>query len=118
MTKAPGLLSVAILSMVLLAACGARSVRIAQVKSQPSYYDDKTISVDGIVTTSFGIPLVPFQLYNVDDGTGEITVLSRSGRAPSKGAHVRVTGKVNEVAVSGGRSVGLHIRESNLKIRG
>ena len=51
------------------------------------------------------MPLVPFQLYNVDDGTGEITVLSRTSRsAPSKGARVQVKGKVNEVASFGSRS--------------
>ena len=69
-----------------------------------------------MVTNSWGIPLVPFQLYSVDDGTGEITVLSRSGRSPSKGSRVQVRGKVNEVAVFGGRSVGLHIQEESRKL--
>ena len=54
---------------------------------------------------SFGVALVPFQFYNVDDGTGEITVLSRSARSmPAKGARVEVKGRVNEVASFGGRS--------------
>lgn len=98
----------------LIAGCAARSVQIAELKSRPDRYDDKTISVTGTVTNSFGIPLIPFQFFNIDDGTGEITVLSRSGRgAPSKGARVRVRGKVNEVAVLGGRSLGLHIEETD-----
>jgi hypothetical protein len=61
--------------------------------------------------------LVPFQLYNVDDGTGEITVVSNSGRTPNQGAHVRVKGKVNEVAVFGGRSIGLHLQEEKRRDR-
>jgi hypothetical protein len=111
------LLPVLALTAALLAGCAARSVQIAQLKSQPDRYEDKTVSVTGTVTNSFGIPLVPFQIYNVDDGTGEITVLSRSNRAPSKGARVQVKGKINEVGVFGGRSIGLHIQESDRKFR-
>ena len=101
----------------VLAGCAARGVQIAQLKNQPDRYDDKTISVTGVVTSSFGIPLVPFQVYNIDDGTGEITVLSRSTRPPSKGTRMRVSGKVSEFAVFGGRSLGLHIEETGRKIR-
>jgi hypothetical protein len=111
------LLSIAALSALLLAGCAARGVRIAELKGQPDKYERKTVSVTGVVTNSFGIPLVPFQLYNVDDGTGEITVVSRANRSPSKGARVQVKGKVNEVAVFGGRSIGLHIDEDSRKIR-
>ena len=72
----------------------------------------------GVVTSSFGVPLIPFQFYNIDDGTGEITVVSRSNRAPSKGSRVEVRGKISEIAVFGGRSIGLHIDETNRRIRG
>ena len=118
MRNASRLVPIVVLTAALVAGCAARGVQIAQLKSQPDRYDDRTISVTGVVTNSFGIPLVPFQVYNVDDGTGEITVLSRSGRAPSKGVRIRVTGKVNEFGTFGGRSLGLHIEESDRKIRG
>jgi hypothetical protein len=110
-------LAVVLFSVVLIAACAARGVRIAEVKDQPTKYATKTISVTGVVTNSWGIPLVPFQMYSVDDGSGEITVLSQSGRTPAKGTRVQVRGKVNEVAVFGGRSVGLHIREETRKVK-
>ena len=64
-----------ILSVLLVTGCGARSVRVVQLQNDYDRYDDKTVSVSGVVTDSWGIPLVPFQLYKVDDGTGEITVL-------------------------------------------
>lgn len=110
-------LSVALLSAVLLTGCAARGVQIAELKDQPDKYDDKTVSVTGVVTNSWGIPLVPYQLYSIDDGSGEITVLSRSGRAPAKGARVEVKGRINEFAVFGGRSVGLHLQERDRKIK-
>ena len=116
MTKAPRI-ALALLGAILITGCAARGVHVAQLKDQPAKYYDKTVSVSGVVTNSWGIPLVPFQLYNVDDGTGQITVVSHSGRAPSKGSHVQVKGRVNELATFGGQSVGLHIEETNHKIR-
>jgi hypothetical protein len=106
-------LTVALVGAAAIAGCAARGVRIAELKDQPDRYDDKRVSVTGVVTSSWGIPLVPFQLYNIDDGTGEITVLSRSGSAPRKGNRVQVKGKVNEFAQFGGRSIGLHIQEDD-----
>ncbi len=113
MTKPMRLLSVVLLGVVLITGCAARGVRVAELKDQPDRYDNKRISVTGVVTKSWGIPLVPFQLYSLDDGTGEITVISRSGRSPSKGARVQVKGKLNELGVFGGRSIGLHIQEQD-----
>jgi hypothetical protein len=110
-------LAVALVSAFVITGCAARGVRIAELKDQPDRYDDKTVSVTGVVTNSWGIPLLPFQLYQVDDGSGEITVISRSGRSPSRGARVQVKGKVGEVGVFGGRSIGLHIQEDDRKIK-
>jgi hypothetical protein len=115
--KTASRLSVALFCMFLVAGCAARGVRIAELKDQPTKYNTRSVSVTGVVTNSWGIPLVPFQLYSVDDGSGEITVVSQSGRTPAKGTRVEVKGKVNEVAVFGGRSLGLHIREENRKIK-
>ena len=110
-------LAVVILSVLVAAGCAARGVRVAELKDQPTKYATKSVSVTGVVTSSWGIPLMPFQLYNVDDGSGEITVLSRSGRTPARGTRVQVKGKVNELAVFGGRSIGLHLQEENRKIK-
>lgn len=111
-------LAIVVASAAVIAACAARGVRIAELKNQPTRYDDKTVSVTGVVTSSWGIPMVPFQLYKLDDGSGDITVVSRSGRTPAKGTRVRVKGTVSEVAVFGGNSIGLHIQEEDRDYRG
>jgi hypothetical protein len=116
MMKTPRI-AVALLSAILIAGCAARGVRVAQLKDQPTKYYNKTVNVTGVVTNSWGLPLVPFQLYNVDDGSGQITVVSHAGRAPAKGARVQVQGRVNELATFGGQSVGLHIDETNRKVK-
>ena len=75
------------------------------------------MSVNGVVTSSWGLPLVPFRFYKVDDGTGEMTVLSDGRRMPAAGERVRVKGRVEEVAVLGGRPLGLHLREEHLYVK-
>ena len=105
-------ITIAFIGAALLAGCGARGVRIAELRNQPTKYQDKTVSISGTVTDSWGIPLVPFQFYRVSDGTGDIAVVSHSGRAPAKGARVQVKGKVNELATVAGQSVGLHLEET------
>jgi hypothetical protein len=104
---------------VLVSGCAltARRPTIQELKYNPGRYHDRKVAIDGIVTSSWGVPLVPFRLYKIDDGTGEVTVVSQGGRTPTRGAHVRVTGRVSEVAAFGGSSVGLHIRETDLDFR-
>ena len=58
--------------------------------------------------------MVPFRLYKIDDGTGEVTVVSSGARTPVTGEHVRVKGRVEDLAIFGGRPLGLHIRETDI----
>ena len=111
------LFSIVLLATCVATGCAARSASVAELKDQPTKYATKSVSITGVVTNSWGIPLLPVQLYSVDDGSGEITVLSRSGRTPAKGTRVEVKGKINELAVFGGRSVGLHLEEESRKIK-
>ena len=112
-------LTSATLALTLLvgaSACALHNPRISELQRNPGRYQDRSVHIDGVVTSSWGVPLFPFRLYKVDDGTGEVTVLSQGGRTPTRGAHVRVKGKVEEVAVLGGQSLGLHLREEDLDI--
>jgi hypothetical protein len=86
-------------------------VTINELKADPGRYQNKSVSVSGTVTTSFVAAIVPVGLYTIEDGTGEISVLAQQRGTPSKGARVRVKGKVSSVAQVGSRSIGLHIRE-------
>ena len=107
--------SAALLATLLVTSC-ASTIRIADLKDRPGHYETRTINVHGVVTNSWGVPLSPFQFYSVDDGSGEVTVLARSGKVPSKGARVKVRGRVEEVASFGSRSIGLHLEEQERHI--
>ena len=110
---------------VVVSGCAValRSPSISELQRHPGRYQDHTVSVSGVVTTSWGLPLVPFRMYKVDDGTGkgvftgEVSVLSQGTRTPARGERVRVRGRVNEVAVFGGQALGLHLREESLYVR-
>ena len=108
-------------SLLLLAAaagCAAHTPRIADVQNNPGRFEDRSVIVEGTVTSSWNVPLVPFKMYKVDDGTGEITVVSQNSRTPGKGARVRVRGRVEDVATIGGRALGVHLREQDLSFKG
>ena len=111
------ILAAVVIAFSSACAMSLRNAHIADLQQHPGRYEDRTVTVDGIVTDSWGVPLVPFKFYRVDDGTGQIAVLSDHQRMPGRGEHVRVKGRVGNVAVLGGRSLGLHLREEHLDVR-
>jgi hypothetical protein len=107
-------LAIAIAFLCSGCALSLRNPAISDLKQHPAKYHDKTVSVSGVVTNSWGLPLVPFRLYKIDDGTGEVTVVSSGARTPVTGERVRVKGRVEDLAIFGGRPLGLHIRETDI----
>jgi hypothetical protein len=106
-----------LLVVLVLAGCAARRPSVAELKYNPGRYQDKTVAIDGVVTSSWRVPLVPFGFYRVDDGTGEVIVVAQGGRAPTKGAHVRVKGRVRDVGTFGGQAFGLHIQQTDIDFK-
>ena len=102
-----------------LTACATslRNPRIAELRDNPGRYQDRSVTINGTVTSSWSVPLVPFRLYNVDDGTGEVTVVAQSSRSLPRGARVRVKGRVEDLGVFGGNALGLHLREQDVDVR-
>jgi hypothetical protein len=103
--------------VALTSACALRAPDIADLKMNPGRYQDRSVRIDGVVTSSWGVPLVPFKLYKVDDGTGEMTVVANDGRTPSKGSRVRVKGRVSDLAMFGGQSLGLHLEQKDIDFK-
>ena len=110
-------LVVALVAFTSACAVSLRNPSVSDLQRHPGRYQDRTVSISGVVTSSWGLPMVPFRLYKVDDGTGEVTVVSQNVRTPAPGERVRVKGRVDDVAVLGGRAVGLHLKEESLYVR-
>lgn len=110
------MLGLLVAAAALSGACASMGERsISEVQTNPGKFHDKTVTVEGVVTTSFGIPLVPLKVFRISDGSSEMLVISDDSRIPGKNARVRVRGEVQEFALIGGRSFGLHLREKSIK---
>jgi hypothetical protein len=110
-----------ILSASLATVVSAGNKKIADLESNPSKYQDKTVTIVGIVRDADGvnIPIIGIRggCYKVDDGTGSIWVCSDKG-VPTKGAEVKVKGKLQSGATINGKNYGLVIVEKDRKYRG
>jgi cytochrome c-type biogenesis protein CcmE len=95
----------------VLVGCG--SVKIRQLVSNPAHYQGKDIRVTGEVSRSTG--LVVAGVYEVDDGTGKINVLSNRP-IPRKGAKVTVRGRMQSGIQVLGRSVGTVVQEQSVQV--
>ena len=108
-------------SLIAAAPACARSLRnphVADLQRNPGRYQHHTVSIEGVVTSSWGVPTAPYRFYRVNDGTGQVTVLSQDLRLPPpSGSRVRVKGRVDELAVLGGQALGLHLREEALYVK-
>src|SRR5262245_692124 len=74
---------ITVLSIVTVTSACALSLRnphIADLRHNPGRYQNHSVSIEGVVTNSWGI--APFNAYRVDDGTGEVTVVSQGLRTP------------------------------------
>ncbi len=102
------------LSLALFAAACEKTT-INKINADPDRYRNKEVGVVGTVTDSYGIPFVG-GAYEIDDGTGKIWVVSKSG-APRKGSRVGAKGRVHSGLTFGGRSFGTVIEESDRRAK-
>lgn len=107
---------IAVLTVVagslILGACG--TTKIGRVLQDPSRYHNRNVSVEGTVSQSVGAFVAG--VYQVEDETGKIYVLSNRG-VPSKGARVKVQGTVTPGVNVMGKNFGTTIRERGHKVR-
>jgi hypothetical protein len=94
---------------LLLGGC-ASSVKIGRILDEPTRYQNRTVRVDGTVDRSFGA--IVTGVYQVQDNTGKIYVLSNSG-VPRTGSRVSVKGRVMSGVTLGTNSFGTTIREQS-----
>jgi hypothetical protein len=110
-----------ILSVCLVVAASSSRKSIADLEANPSKYQDKTVSVAGVVRDADGlnIPILGVQggCYKIDDGTGSIWVCTEKS-VPTKGTEIKVKGKFQNGATIKGKNYGLVIIEKDRKFSG
>ncbi len=78
-------------TVALVAGCKAKPTPISTLLNDPGLYDKKTVQIAGTVTHA--ISVLGYGGYQVDDGTGVITVVTKTEGAPREGAKVGVEGE-------------------------
>lgn len=104
------LFALAILAATLFLVACPQQHSVAELMRDPGRYANKEVAVRGTVVSSYGA--LGTGLYQVDDGTGRIWVLSENYGVPSKGARVGVAGRIVPTVSFGGRSFATVIRET------
>jgi hypothetical protein len=107
-------LALLLAAATLLAAC--EKTNIGKILDNPDKYYDKEVGITGTVEDSYSVPFVG-GAYKVDDGTGELWVVSKRGSTPRRGARVGAKGRVYTGFNWGGRSFGTVLEESDRRTR-
>lgn len=108
------------LALILLAAIialgcqGAPFVgtdRIADIERSPDTYLGKEVRLRGVVKASFKTAGVPKGLYLINDGTGQVWVITESA-TPHEKSHVALKGRVKVGLIVAGRAFGVAVVET------
>jgi hypothetical protein len=81
----------AALMLAALLGCRGNVIEIKMLLDDPSRYDHQTVRIAGDVGNSVGV--LGVGAYQVNDGTGTLTVVTKGGGAPREGARVGVEGE-------------------------
>ena len=102
--------AVLVMGFALLA---CEKVTIGDINADPGRFTGKEVGVVGTVTQSIGA--LGRGIYQVDDGTGRLWVLSMDRAVPSKGAKVGVKGHITQSVTFLGINYGTVLQESDRK---
>lgn len=112
MLKRVGLVAAVCVLGLMITACDR--LKIGEITSDPGRFQGKDVTVAGRVT-HLSIGALGTGLYQIDDGTGKLVVLSETRGAPSEGAYVGVKGRVVPTFTFLGKSYATVLRESDRK---
>ncbi len=112
-------LLILVLAIGLFAAGMAKRLSIGEIEANTAKYLGKKVTIAGTVETGYGISLPQILIrngsggtYKIDDGTGEIWVVTQRG-VPQKGARLKVKGKIQNGVTIDGRNYGLVLYEDD-----
>jgi hypothetical protein len=99
--------------LAALAGCDALPVGYTPIKdivAAPARFQDAEVKVKGTVTATLGVPLTPYRVFMLKDGTGEIPIVTK-GSLPPADTQVALRGKVLNMALVADQPIGLRIEE-------
>lgn len=82
---------VVLAALLLIAGCKGGVTPIKTLLDDPGRFDHQTVRVAGTVKNAVGV--LGYGAYQLDDGTGTLTVVTKEGGAPREGAKVGAEGE-------------------------
>ena len=113
-TKTVVLSIVIILMAIGLSACAERK-NISEVTADPGRYMNKEVTIVGKVTNAYGA--LNYGVFEIDDGTGRMWIVTEKYGVPSKGTYIGVSGKIIPGVTYEGRNYGTGMYESERRSR-
>ena len=98
---------------LLLGGCdhlGIGVTPIAEIVRDPAKFQGQEVHLKGTVRDTRTIPVLDARSYILGDATGEISVTAK-GELPAKGDKLVVRGRVESLAIIGGKSFGTAFKE-------
>jgi hypothetical protein len=83
---------------------------IAHLSENPNIFEGQRVKIKGEVVDTLKIPLIDSKSYVLDDGTGEVKVITNLD-TPKIGSKIAIIGIGSNAAIIGGESIGFRIRE-------
>ena len=93
-----------------LIACSLLPVSIKELLAHPEKYDNHSVTIRGKVVSTTKLPFMKEGMYTVNDGTGQITVVTLKS-LPAEGETKTVRGRFNTAFKIMGKSFGFTITE-------
>ncbi len=81
----------ALTALALVVGCKGGVTSIKTLLDDPGRFDHQTVRIAGTVGHSVGV--LGYGAYQLDDGTGKLTVVTKEGGAPREGAKVGAEGE-------------------------
>lgn len=92
-----------------LSGCAGQLMPIKSLLDDPSRFNGKSVRIMGDVESSLGA--LGAGTYEMNDGTGTLRVVSKSGGVPRNGAHVGATGTFRSAFTIGSESVAVLVEK-------
>ncbi len=99
-----------VIALVLLTAACPQRYSISNINRDPARFGNKEVAIAGNVVQSWGA--LGTGMYEIDDGTGRMWVISNGYGVPAKGTRVGVAGYIQPTFSLAGRSFATVLKES------
>jgi hypothetical protein len=100
---------VALPALLLIAGCKGGVTPIKTLLDDPGRFDHQTVRIAGTVSHAIGV--LGYGAYQLDDGTGTLTVVTKEGGAPREGAQVGAEGEFRSAFTLGAETAAVLVEK-------